>query len=95
MFVVSTMEVPGDDWPSHTQSVERCVKMVTEAASYVYSQERTEVYIMFQVISRELMSKNRSKMDISKLLKFKNENAKKKYCQLVLSYSNILFYLIF
>ncbi|KAG7168576.1 hypothetical protein Hamer_G032003, partial [Homarus americanus] len=29
-------------WPSHTQSVERCVKMVTEAAGHVYSHERRE-----------------------------------------------------
>ena len=75
MFVASPMELP--DWSSHTQSVERCVKMVTEAASHVYSQERREAYIRSQVISRELMSKNKSKKDISKLLKFKNENAKK------------------
>ncbi|KAG7173642.1 hypothetical protein Hamer_G027326, partial [Homarus americanus] len=34
------MQVP--KWPSHTQSVERCVKMVTEAAGYVYSHERRE-----------------------------------------------------
>ncbi|KAG7159596.1 hypothetical protein Hamer_G004255, partial [Homarus americanus] len=32
------MQVP--KWPSHTQSVERCVKMVTEAAGHVYSHER-------------------------------------------------------
>ncbi|KAG7177857.1 hypothetical protein Hamer_G028338 [Homarus americanus] len=35
------MQVP--KWPSHTQSVERCVKMVTEAAGHVYSHERREV----------------------------------------------------
>ncbi|KAG7160049.1 hypothetical protein Hamer_G028547, partial [Homarus americanus] len=34
------MQVP--KWPSHTQSVERCVKMVTEAAGHVYSHERQE-----------------------------------------------------
>ncbi|KAG7176475.1 hypothetical protein Hamer_G029564, partial [Homarus americanus] len=34
------MQVP--KWPSHTQSVERCVKMVTEAADHVYSHERRE-----------------------------------------------------
>ncbi|KAG7156223.1 hypothetical protein Hamer_G031489, partial [Homarus americanus] len=32
------MQVP--KWPSHTQSVERCVKMVTKAAGHVYSHER-------------------------------------------------------
>ncbi|KAG7165883.1 hypothetical protein Hamer_G011781, partial [Homarus americanus] len=34
------MQVP--KWPSHTQSVERCVKMVTEATGHVYSHERRE-----------------------------------------------------
>ncbi|KAG7164077.1 hypothetical protein Hamer_G030356, partial [Homarus americanus] len=34
------MQVP--KWPSHTQSVQRCVKMVTEAAGHVYSHERRE-----------------------------------------------------
>ncbi|KAG7163880.1 hypothetical protein Hamer_G027997, partial [Homarus americanus] len=34
------LQVP--KWPSHTQSVERCVKMVTEAAGHVYSHERRE-----------------------------------------------------
>ncbi|KAG7168705.1 hypothetical protein Hamer_G024834 [Homarus americanus] len=38
------MQVP--KWPSHTQSVERCVKMVTEAAGHVYSHERREVLII-------------------------------------------------
>ncbi|KAG7163759.1 hypothetical protein Hamer_G003004 [Homarus americanus] len=37
------MQVP--KWPSHTQSVERCVKMVTEAAGHVYSHERREVSV--------------------------------------------------
>ncbi|KAG7168745.1 hypothetical protein Hamer_G023835, partial [Homarus americanus] len=45
------MQVP--KWPSHTQSVERCVKMVTEAAGHVYSHERREEYIDFSQISRE------------------------------------------
>ncbi|KAG7174294.1 hypothetical protein Hamer_G003227 [Homarus americanus] len=38
------MQVP--KWPSHTQSVERCVKMVTEAAGHVYSHERREGMIV-------------------------------------------------
>ena len=37
-LVHSPMKVP--DWPSHTQSVERCVKMVTEAAGTVFSHEK-------------------------------------------------------
>ena len=34
-FIDYPMQVP--DWPSHTQSIERCVKMVTETAGFVYS----------------------------------------------------------
>ena len=73
-FVETPMEVP--DWPSHTQSVERCVKMVTEAAGHVYSHERREGYIRSQVVSRELMSKNKSKKDIVKLVKFRSAGKK-------------------
>ena len=42
-FIDYPMNVPG--WPSHTQSIERFVKMVTEAAGHVYSHERREWYI--------------------------------------------------
>ena len=66
-FIDYPMQVP--DWPSHTQSIERWVKMVTEAAGHVYSQERREGYIRSQVVSRKLMSQNRSKQDIAKLVK--------------------------
>ena len=73
-FVDTPMEVP--EWPSHTQSVERCVKMVTEAAAHVYSHERREGYIRSQVVSRELMSKNTSKKDIVNLVKFRSAGRK-------------------
>ena len=63
------MEVP--DWPSHTQSIERCVKMVTEAAAHVYSAERREGYIRSTVVSRQLMSRNKSKKDLANLVKFR------------------------
>ncbi|KAG7176858.1 hypothetical protein Hamer_G000047, partial [Homarus americanus] len=43
------MQVP--KWPSHTQSVERCVKMVTEAAGHVYSHERREDAREYMTIS--------------------------------------------
>ena len=69
------MEVP--NWPSHTQSVERCIKMVTEAASHVYSHERREGYIRSKVVSRELMSMNKSKKDLANLVKFKRPIQKK------------------
>lgn len=60
------MEVPM--WPCHTQSIERCVKQVTEAASRVYTQEKREGYIRGQEASRLLMSKNESKQDLMKLV---------------------------
>ena len=70
-FVSKAMVVP--DWPSHTQSVERCVKMTTEAAAHVYSEERREQYIKGQMISRDLMRRNRSKQDMISLVGFKNK----------------------
>lgn len=68
-FISSPMLVP--DWPSHTQSIERCVKMTTEAAAQVYSLERRDHYIKGQMVSRELMSRNRSKQDMASMVKFK------------------------
>lgn len=69
-FVASSMKVP--DWPSHTQSVERLVKRVTEASAHVYSHERRDGYIRSQEASAGLMSTNRSKQDIVSLVKFRN-----------------------
>ena len=43
---------------SHIQSVERFVKMVTEAAGHVHTAERRETYIRAQLIGRELISAN-------------------------------------
>lgn len=68
MLASKPMTVP--DWPSHTQSVERCVKMTTEAAAHVYSQERRDDYIRGQILSRQLMKKNRSKQDMASLSNF-------------------------
>ena len=65
-FVEEPMEVP--QWPCHAQSIERCVKQLTEAASKVYTHEKREGYIRGQEASRRLMSKNESKQDLMKLL---------------------------
>ncbi|KAG7172406.1 hypothetical protein Hamer_G027043, partial [Homarus americanus] len=54
------MQVP--KWPSHTQSVERCVKMVTEAAGHVYSHERREEGSGEQQISVQIDSDNESEV---------------------------------
>ena len=60
------MQVP--PWPCHTQSIERCVKQVTEAAGKVYTQEKREGYIRGQEASRRLMAKIESKQDLMKLV---------------------------
>ena len=44
-------------WPSHTQSIERVVKMVTEASAKYYTYEKREGAIRSQEMSRRLMSK--------------------------------------
>lgn len=67
-LVGNSMVVP--NWPPHTQSVERCVKMTTEAAAHVYSYERRDHYIKGQMVSRELMDRNRSKQDMIFLIDF-------------------------
>ena len=68
-FLDAPMQVPS--WSSHTQSVERLVKKVTEAAAHVYTQERRDGYIRGQEASAELMARNRSKQDLVKLVKFR------------------------
>ncbi|ESO04063.1 hypothetical protein HELRODRAFT_173137 [Helobdella robusta] len=69
-FLHTPMIVP--DWPSHIQSIERCVKMVTETNEHVYSQERRHGYIRSQIISRQLMSRHASKKDTKTSCKFGN-----------------------
>ena len=53
-FINSPMVVP--QLGSHTQSVERCVQMVTEAEGHVHTAERRETYIRAQSITSKLMS---------------------------------------
>ena len=53
-FIITPMKVTM--WPSHTQSVERYVKMTSESACHFFGQARRNTYIQGQVASRELMS---------------------------------------
>ena len=62
------------NWSSHTQSVERIVKKVTEAAAHVYTHERRNGYVRSQQVSAELMSRNRSKQDLVNLVKFRKSD---------------------
>ena len=71
-YLINTpMRVPC--WSTHTQSVERLVKEVTEASVHVYSQEKRDECIRSQEVSAELMPKNRSKKDLMALTKFKTD----------------------
>ena len=65
-FLDAPMVVP--DWPCHSQSIERCVKNVTEAAGKVYSHEKRDGVIKAQELSRKLMSENNSKKDLFGLI---------------------------
>ena len=67
-FLTIPMQVPA--WPSHTQSIERCVKQVTEACTKVYTHERREGYIKAQEFSRKIMASNESRKELEGLLSF-------------------------
>ncbi|XP_065640314.1 uncharacterized protein LOC136072864 [Hydra vulgaris] len=68
-FFHKPMVVP--EWPCHSQSIERCVKQVTEACAKIYSHEKREGYIRAQEISRGFMSKNNAKYNLVGLTNFK------------------------
>ena len=59
-FINTPMIVP--KWPSHTQFVERCLRMTSESACHVFGQVRRDTYIRGQLASRELMGNN-SRLD--------------------------------
>jgi len=50
-----------DDFPSHTQSVERCVKLITEAASYVCGPENRDKPIRSKLLARVINPKVQNK----------------------------------
>jgi len=50
-----------DDFASHTQSVERCVKLVTEAASYVCGSENRDKAIRSKLLARAINPKIQNK----------------------------------
>jgi hypothetical protein len=52
-----------ENYPCHTQAVERHVKLVTDAASSVCGKERREGYIRAKIESRKKMSKYTTKSD--------------------------------
>ena len=65
-IINAPMEVP--DWPCHTQSIERVVKMVTEASGRFFTQKKRDGGIRAQEFSRRLMAKNETKRDLLDLI---------------------------
>ena len=55
------------DFPCHTQAVERCVKLVTEASTKVYGKDRRDGFIRATIHSRRLMPRLESKKDLINL----------------------------
>lgn len=53
------------DLPCHTQSVERCVKLVTEASKCVCGEERRDGFIINTLTSRNVMPVFRTKTDFN------------------------------
>jgi len=50
-----------DDFPSYTQSVERCVKLVTEAALYICGPENRNKAIRSKLLARTINPKVQNK----------------------------------
>jgi len=56
------------NYPCHTQAVERCVKLVTEASNSVCGPEAREGFILSRITSRECLPKMDSKRQFSEAL---------------------------
>ena len=52
-----------ESFPCHTQSVEKCVKLVTEAAAAVCEENNRDGFKRARLQSRELMPQFETKMD--------------------------------
>jgi hypothetical protein len=58
-------------YPVHTQSVERCVKEVTEASAAVFGPMRRDGYIRARMEAREMVPINKTKADLLGMLQKK------------------------
>ena len=54
-------------YPLHTQSCERVVKQVTEAAGAVYDFHRHDGFIRARIVHRDIVPNLKSKKDLIKL----------------------------
>ena len=65
-FISTPKVVP--NWPCHTQSIERVVKMVTEASGRFFTEKKRDGGIRAQEFSRRHMAKNETKRDLLNLI---------------------------
>lgn len=65
--ILNIIDKPLDakNYPCHSQSVERMVKVVSDASAAVYGEQRRDGFIRQRVKSRKLMSKINSKKDFN------------------------------
>ncbi|GBM50787.1 hypothetical protein AVEN_137108-1 [Araneus ventricosus] len=60
-------------FPCHTQAVERCIKLVTEASNKVYGREARDGYIRATLKSRSIMSNFSKKSDFKCVVDIKKK----------------------
>ena len=76
-YIDRRMAIP--DFPSHTQSVERVVKRVSEAGKHVTTEDKRDGLILAQMEACRLLPKMpESKQDLVKLVPYANSYKKKK-----------------
>ncbi|KAK4871690.1 hypothetical protein RN001_015814 [Aquatica leii] len=64
----NTKEIEILKFPCHTQAVERCIKLVTEASSLVCGAEARDGFIRARISSRTAMPKFNTKSEFFKTL---------------------------
>ena len=69
LFLDVPMKVPTwAHWPNNTQSVERCIRLVSEAGKEVTGQERRDGLVLSKIAACKILPANRSKSDLGALL---------------------------
>ena len=63
-LIKSGDEVEFPNYPNHTQSVERCIKVVTESSSSVCGSAQRDGWIRARLASRSKRPKLESKIDL-------------------------------
>ena len=68
LIEIMTVKLEIKSYKVHTQSVERAVKLVTQASISVYGPEARDGYVKATVLSRRIMPKLSSKKDFAVMI---------------------------